>query len=138
MAVGSAETSTQFSSRAAPAPAERFSDAESPCRNRADCPGRTQQHGFKSDRNRNRSSQKPTEVLRVHYAQGIRKLLHGYRGDVFEVRANEGRFDTEFLYVVLPYASKNVQLYVKMYLQRDTDDESLSKLWVVSLHEEGC
>ena len=69
---------------------------------------------------------------------GIRELLHGYRGDVFEVRANEGRFDTEFLYVVLPYASKNVQLYVKMHLQRDNDDESLSKLWVVSLHEEGC
>jgi len=54
------------------------------------------------------------------------------------VRANEGRFDTEFLYVVLPYASKNVRLYVKMHLQRDNDDESLSKLWVVSLHEEGC
>jgi hypothetical protein len=69
---------------------------------------------------------------------GIRELLRGYRGDVFEVPANKGKFDAEFLYVVLPYTSNNVQLYVKMHLQRDPDDESLSMLWVVSLHEEGC
>ena len=69
--------------------------------------------------------------------KGVRDLLHGYRGDVFETPANEGKFDTEFLYVVLPFVSINVQLYVKMYLERDPDDEELSKLWVVSCHEEG-
>ncbi len=74
----------------------------------------------------------------VSAKRGIRELLRGYRGDVFETSANDGKFDAQFLYVVLPVVSNNVQLYVKMHLARDPDDETISVLWVVSLHKEGC